>query len=117
MDSSAKGLNRARKEAEKSTFSRARMGAVITKGGRVLSSGCNQTRYSKYAARNEYESIHAEEAAILRVLRRPDGLKHLAGSTIFITRVLKNGETGLAKPCPSCQALINSVGIKKVVHT
>lgn len=117
MNSSTKGLNRARKEAGKSTFSRARMGAVITKGGRVLSSGCNQTRYSKYAARNQFKSIHAEEAAIIQILRRPNGLQLLAGATIFITRIKKDGSTGLAKPCPQCQSLINSVGIKKVIHT
>ncbi len=112
-----KALNLAKKKANESTFLRARVGCVITKGGRVISTGINKTKRAKDSARPMYESIHAEEAAILRVLRRPDGLKHLAGSTIFITRVLKNGETGLAKPCPSCQALINSVGIKKVVHT
>lgn len=117
MDSSAKGLNRARKEAGKSTFSRARMGAVITKGGRIISSGCNQTRYSKYAARNQFESIHAEEAAIIQILRRPNGLQLLAGATIFITRIKKDGSTGLAKPCEQCQGLIDAVGIKKIIFT
>lgn len=117
MDYSSKGLNHARKEAGKSTFSRARVGAVIVRGGRLLSSGCNQIRYSKYAARNEYESIHAEEAAIIRLMRKPNGLQLLAGATIFITRIKKDGSTGLAKPCKQCQALINAVGIKKVIHT
>lgn len=117
MDASTKGLNRARKEAGKSTFDRARVGAVIVRSGRLLSSGCNQIRYSKYAARNEYESIHAEEAAIIRLMRKPNGLQLLAGATIFITRIKKDGSTGLAKPCKQCQDLINAVGIKKVIHT
>ena len=112
-----KGLDNARKEAGKSTFSRARVGAVIIKGGRLLSSGCNQTRYSRLSARNMYKSIHAEEACIIKLLRKPNGLQLLAGATIYITRIKKDGSCGLAKPCKSCQALIDSVGIKKVIHT
>ena len=117
MDSSAKGLKHAWKQANQSKFTRARMGAVIVKGGRILSSGYNQTRYSRLSARNQYESIHAEEAAILRILSKPNGLQLLAGATIYVTRIKKDGSTGLAKPCESCQDLINSVGIKKVIHT
>jgi len=112
-----KGLNNARKQACLSTFTRARMGAVLIKGGRILSSGYNQTRYSKLSARNQYESIHAEEACIIKLLRKPNGLQMLAGATIYITRIKKDGSTGLAKPCKTCQDLINSVGIKKIVHT
>lgn len=111
-----KGLNLARKQATKSTFLRARMGAIITKGGRIISSATNQTRYSKHAYAN-WESIHAEEAAIIRVLRQPNGLSKLAGATLYVTRIKKDGTTGLAKPCSNCLSLINSVGIKKVIHT
>lgn len=111
------GLKIAEKHANKSTFNRARIGCVITKGGRVLSTGRNKTRRSKNSARPMYESIHAEEDAIIHLLRQPNGLKQLAGSTIFITRILKNGETALAKPCNSCQKLINAVGIKKIIYT
>ena len=111
------GLNIAKKKAHTSTFERARHGAVITKGGRVLSSATNKTKRSKHAARNQYESIHAEEAAIFQLLRQPNGLQHLAGATIFITRVLKNGTTANSTPCPSCAKLIQSVGIKKIIHT
>lgn len=111
------GLKLAEKKALQSTFMRARHGAVIIKGGRVLSTGINKTKRNKNAARNQYESIHAEEAAIINLLRQPDGLKHLAGSTIFITRVLKNGTTANSAPCSSCAKLIQSVGIRKVIHT
>lgn len=112
-----KGLDNALKAAGKSTFSRARVGAVIVKGGRLLSSGCNKTRYSKHTARNQYESIHAEEAAIIRILTKPNGLQLLAGATLYVSRIKKDGTTGLAKPCEPCQKLINSVGIRKVIYT
>ena len=111
-----KGLNIAKRKANQSTFSRARIGAVITKGGRVISSAINQTRYSKNANAN-WASTHAEEAAIIRVLHKPTGLKQLAGATIYVTRIKKDGTCGIATPCPSCQSLINSVGIKRVIHT
>lgn len=110
------GLNIARKKANESTFTRAKVGAVITKGGRVLISCCNETKYSKHTGRN-WPSVHAEEQAILRILNAPDGLRKLAGATIYVTRIKKDGSTGLAKPCSKCQALIDSVFIKKVIHT
>lgn len=110
------GLNIAKRKANESTFQRAKIGAVITKGGRVLASACNQTRYSRLTGKN-WTSIHAEEQAIYRVLNAPNGLRKLAGSTLYVTRIKKDGTTGLAKPCNKCQQLINSVGIKKVIHT
>ncbi len=111
-----KGLNLALKTANKSLFIRARMGAVITKGGRVIACSTNKTRYSRNAA-SDFATTHAEEGAILQVLRKPNGLQLLNGATIYVTRIKKDGTCGLAKPCPNCQALINSVGIKKVIHT
>lgn len=111
-----KGLNLALKTAKKSLFSRARMGAVITKGGRVLASSTNKTRYSRQAASN-FATTHAEEGAIIQVLRKPNGLQLLNGATIYVTRIKKNGTCGTATPCKSCQSLIDSVGIKKVIHT
>ncbi len=111
-----KGLTLAKRKATQSTFERARIGAVLIKGGRVLASATNQTRYNKRANAN-WASTHAEEAVIIRVLRKPDGLKNLAGATLYVTRIKKDGTCGLAKPCSTCQTLINSVGIKKVIHT
>lgn len=108
-------LRKSFKVAEKSTY-RARMGAVILKGGRVISTGFNELRYSKHNTR-EWGSVHAEEAAIVKVIRRHGGLAKLAGATMYITRIKKDGTTGLAKPCELCQELIDSVGIKKVFYT
>lgn len=108
------GIKQARKQALNSSY-KYRMGAVIVKSGRVLSTGYNVIGHK--STQRQYPSIHAEEAAIVKLLKQPNGLRKLAGSTIYITRILKNGTCGLAKPCPKCQSLINSVGIKKIVHT
>lgn len=106
----------ATRKANESEFTRARVGAVITKGGRVLASACNKLRYSR---RNDrpWPSMHAEESAILKVLRHPAGLRKLQGATLYVSRVKKDGTCGLAKPCKDCQDLIDSVGIKKVIYT
>lgn len=106
----------ARKAALRSKFKH-RLGAVIVKGGRVLSVGTNAIRYTKYLPNRKYpESVHAEEAAIVRLLqsRRQDDL---VGADIYVCRVNRNGQPRLARPCPSCEALIHAVGIRNVYWT
>lgn len=112
---SIKVLHLANKAAAKSTF-RFKVGAVITKGGRVLSTGTNKIRYSKHNDR-PWPSVHAEEEAIMKVLKLPDGLAKLAGATIYVSRITADGNIGCAKPCPACQGLIDSVHIRKVIYT
>lgn len=111
----------ASKKAKTSTFERAKMGAVITKGNRILATGHNSVRFYRNPRglkinRVWENSLHAEQAAILKLLnsRRQH---ELVGATIFVSRIRGNGEPGLAKPCEVCQGLITAVGIKKVVYT
>ncbi len=109
-------LKHACKQASNSTFFRARVGAVIVKGGRILSTGYNDLRYSKRNGRS-WASVHAEEMAIVKLLKQPNGLKQLAGSTLYVSRIKKDGSTGCAKPCKECKTLLDSVHIHKVIHT
>lgn len=109
-------LKQAQKQAVNSSFARARIGAVIVKGGRVLSTGYNELRYSKRNGR-PWASVHAEEMAIVKLLKQPNGLKILAGSVLYVSRIKKDGNVAEAKPCLECQELIDAVGIKRVVHT
>ena len=110
-------LRLATNRAKKSNFIRARVGAVIAKGGRVLSSGCNRIGYTKYIPNREFpESVHAEVQAILVLLKRRK-FAELAGSTMFVSRVNSSNDTRLAAPCPDCQKLIRSVAIRKVIYT
>lgn len=104
----------AKKEAEKSIFY-FRLGCIITKGKRVISTGHNSIRYCK--ANSFKNSRHAEMDAILKLLNKDKGLSHLAGATIYITRITPQGKTALAKPCKKCMALIQSVGIKTIIYT
>ena len=54
--------------------------------------------------------------AILKVMRKPDGLSSLAGSTLYVSRLTKKG-TGLARPCHKCWELMLAVGISEVIYT
>jgi len=108
----------AKRVADKSTFGRARLGAVITKNGRVLSTGFNKIGFTKHLKhKNAYScTIHAEEAAIIALLGR--GRQDiLVGSTMYLSRVLRDGTSGMAKPCKNCQDLIRAVGMKRVMYT
>lgn len=106
-------LRIARKQALKSTFKQHRLGAVVVKNGRILSTGYNELRYSKTIGKH---TLHAEASAIKKLLERGD-FKGLAGSTLYVTRFTPSGATGLAHPCPACMALIKSVGVSTVVYS
>ena len=103
----------AKKEAKKSPHTQHKLGAVIVKGHRILSTGYNEIRYSKTIGKN---TLHAEAAAIKYLLdsRR---LGDLVGSSIFVTRYTRGGNVGCAKPCTDCMDLIRAVGIRRVYYT
>ncbi|HET8688883.1 MAG TPA: deaminase [Methanosarcina sp.] len=101
------------KIAKDSTFDRHKLGAIITRGHRVLSVGYNSIRYTKELG---YGTLHAEEAAILKLMK--SRRQHLlVGAELYVTRVRPNGSCGLSRPCDRCMSLIKAVGIKKVHYT
>jgi deoxycytidylate deaminase len=98
--------------------------AIIVKGGRVLSVGYNKSgtnafvRYYQKIAKHEYcETTHAEQDAILKVRSKTD----LRGSKIFVVRLRSSnsplGELGLARPCPICEEVLKSYGIKRAYYS
>lgn len=91
-----------------------RVGAVIVKGGRIVSSGCNKVGHP--SSNRIYASVHAEEQAIHNLLIRND-LHTLANSVIYVSRIGADGRTRMAKPCDLCHKMIQSVGIKRIVYT
>jgi len=110
-------IRHATKQANESVFHRARVGAVIAKGQRILSTGHNRLGYSRLLPNRPFkDSIHAEQAAILKLLKE-NRLDDLAGSTIYISRIGRDNSVRLAKPCPTCHDLILAVGINKVIYT
>ena len=93
------------------------MGAVVVRGNRIISCGHNFIGYSRYHLDRKFAcSIHAEAAAIIQLLKKRRQYE-LVGATIYVSRIGRSGEPRLARPCKSCNDLIWSVGISKVVFT
>ncbi|MFW6310892.1 MAG: hypothetical protein ACOC1K_01525 [Nanoarchaeota archaeon] len=104
-------LNRALEEIQNS-ISMYRVGAVIFKGRRILSSGHNEHRpYSSISLKyRNLNTTHAEQSAIFSI---KDWSK-IKGCSILIIRANSSGRLSLGYPCPMCQEVINHVGINKV---
>lgn len=100
----------AAKEAVKSQHKQHKLGAVIVKGGRILSTGFNSLRPSSLL---KTHTLHAEAAAILKLLKERR-LHDLAGSEIYVTRFTRGGAVACSKPCSACMDLIKAVGIKRI---
>ena len=103
----------AARQAKRSQFKQHKVGAVIVKGGNILSTGFNSIRPSKILGT---KTLHAEAAAVLQLLKQRR-LHDLAGSEIYVTRFTRGGRVGMAKPCSACQQLLQSVGIQRVTYT
>lgn len=101
----------------------AHVGAVIVKGGSIISVGVNTfglNEYCHYYAHREITSTHAEINAIFRARRKTD----LTGTKMYVARITKpnhdigtESSVGLAKPCEMCEELIRRYGIKRVFYT
>lgn len=94
-----------------------KIGAVIVRKGRILSSGCNQA-FKTHTYINDHgedfnKTVHAEICAIFRLKNR----ELLRGSTIVVYREKKDGSFARARPCPMCFELIRKYGIKKMQYT
>lgn len=103
------------RQAESSSFERAPMGAVLTKGNKILGSGQNKTNrhQSKIRTTSWPGSLHAEVACVLDALRKHPADK-LKGATMTVVRLGKKNKLRLAKPCDSCYNVIRNLGIKEV---
>ena len=101
--------------AKSSDAGRYKHGAIIVKGGRVLSTGINKFKnhpniFENKSIIKQKAHIHAEADAI----RKAGDLK---GATIYVARINKTGNTGLSRPCNYCYEKIIEAGITKIVYT
>lgn len=96
---------------------------IVDKKGMVVSYGMNSRKSdplaAKYGRHPDAIYPHAELAAIKSAVDyfRLDGLEELYECTMYVARVLKNGEPALAKPCIGCQRAIQEFGITNVEWT
>lgn len=91
-------------------------GAVLRKSGKTIAVGVNygvnDPAYLTDEVAAEHAAVHAEVAA-LNSARKID----LTGATIYVARVIKNGEPRMSKPCERCQKALKARGVRKVFYT
>jgi deoxycytidylate deaminase len=102
---------------------RIQVGAVVTMGSRIISSGSNsQHRCHALQARLDKEMfgceshgpIHAEVDALLPLIRKRVDLSNAA---LYVYREHKDGTLACARPCARCEKLIRSTGLKRIFYT
>jgi tRNA(Arg) A34 adenosine deaminase TadA len=104
---------RARQEARKSMMEH-KLGCVIVCGGEVVAASHN------YYVENFKEawSVHAEVATIMQLRKKPR--KYFKDCEMYVVRVgthHMNYPFKLSKPCESCTAMINAMGIRRVYYS
>ena len=116
-------LLRAREEAKKSKHEKFKLGCVVTYKHNIIGAGSNGTktdpiqkafnRYRDFNYSNNYEpdSIHAEVKALKSVSYIVGKNVNWKRVNVYVYRIRKDGKGACAKPCPACQALMQSLGI------
>lgn len=92
---------------------------IYDKRNRIISMGKNSyvvthpfmAKCGKAVGEPEKIYLHAEVAALVRLKDWSRAHK------IVVTRVMKNGEFGNAKPCKACQHALKLAGISVIEHT
>lgn len=109
--------------SELSDYPKHKLGCVVVRGHRVISSGhnhkhkCNPLQAKLDTAKYGVEcpgKLHAEIMALLPLMRDKIDLRN---ASIYIHRQHKDGTLAMARPCSSCQKVIKQLGIKKVFYT
>lgn len=112
--------------AQLSDFPRVKIGCVAVSGHNIISSGYNQTKtapiqkkLNKYRFTEDdsstHHAIHAEVNALKPLMGRKDiDFKNIE---LYVYREYKNGDLAMARPCPSCIALIRSLGVRHLYYT
>lgn len=109
--------------SELSNYPIHKIGCVIVKGHRIISSGHNsKTKCHPLQAKLDTEKYgtecpgkcHAEIMALLPLMKNKTDLSN---ASIYIYREHKDGSLAMAKPCSSCQKVIKQLGIKKIFYS
>lgn len=102
------------------TEARCRLAALLVHKNVPIALGKNQLKSHPLQAKfgmNEHSIyLHAEIDALIKGVKELNS-EQLNKSTLYVARVLRDGTTGLAKPCPGCQRALKSFGIERIVWT
>lgn len=116
-------FNIAREVSFLGDYKKARIGAVVVEGNRIISTGHNsnktstiQFKYNAYRGiTNSPPKLHAEIAALAPLINK----KNIEWSkvAIYVYRELRDGTISCARPCQACMKLIKDLGIKNVYYS
>lgn len=115
-------FNIAKEMSQLSNFDRARVGAVVVHGKRILSASCNSKKtrplqfyYNIYRNFENYwdsnSCEHAEISALSPLIGKEIKWDEVS---IYTYRQLKNGERACSRPCAACSKLLRDLGIRNV---
>lgn len=97
-----------------SSSERMKHGAVIVKGGRVLSVGLNKFRNHPTIIPSEHIKTSCSTHAEVDAIRKCSDVR---GATMYVSRINRRGEERLSRPCNYCYEAIREAGITKIVYT
>lgn len=89
--------------------------AVIFKGNKIYSIGCNSHKTHPQILDYEYHDhakIHAELSACIKF-----GKQDCKKFSIAVLRIDRNGYFNQSKPCVGCQSVIKQLGFRRVFFT
>lgn len=123
----------ARKEAEKSSFPRFKVGTVVVYQGNIIAAGHNteksdtlQKQYNRYRHFNNWEShkpvihsAHAELKALKSISYPVAQQLDWKKVRIYNWRISPGHQSlrGLSRPCAGCLAYIKSLGIRQIYYS
>lgn len=107
----------AKRAACESTYGNIRHGAILVKGGSIVSFGFNKSNHTQFGQRfrspnKGHATQHAEISAILGLPRSTT-----EGADIYVVRVNKEHQWRMSKPCPMCEEALRFVGVKRAFYT
>ena len=110
-------LELAQNMAANSNYGKIKHGAVLVKGGSVISASFNKDKFSAFGDRFRQQGCghathHAELGCVLGI-----GKAKTSGASIFVVRVNRQGKLRLSKPCPMCHDVLKFTGVKKVYYS
>ena len=107
----------AKRAAMESTYGKLRHGAVVVKGGSIVSFGFNKSNHCQFGKRFRHRdrgdaTQHAEISAILGMPRSTT-----QGADLYVVRINNFCQWRMSKPCHMCEEALRFVGIKRVFYT
>ena len=116
----------ARSVAMQSNSYKCHLGCVAIYRGKVIVSGYNsekthpmQMKYNKYRKNKIFKdgflpTLHSEMKMLIELKKYDINFKKVK---VFVYRIRKDQDFGMARPCPACMKAIKDFGIKKIYYT